>query len=116
MFKKKGARRFIFWLIAIFIVFYAIKQVPDRYQMAASAFRKGNHTEAPALWGKMAKLGNAEAQYNLGALYAVGKGVEASDNKAYKWFLMAAENGIPAAQFEVGKALESGRGVSVNPG
>ena len=112
---KRSVRRFTFWSLALIVTVYAIKQIPDRYQMAATAFRKGNYSEAVALWEKMASLGDVEAQYNLGVLYATGKGVGLSRPEAHHWFLMAAEQGHPAAQFEVGKTFETGLGAPKNP-
>ena len=42
---------------------------------------------------KAATQGDAEAQHNLGAMYANGKGVPKDFAKALKWFQLAAEQG-----------------------
>ena len=38
-----------------------------------------------------AEAGDAEAQYNLGLMYANGQGVEQDDKEAVKWWRKAAE-------------------------
>ena len=111
---RKTVRRLAFWSLAISLTVFAIKQIPDRYQMATTAYREGNFPEAVSLWNKMASLGDIEAQYNLGVLFATGKGVGLSRPEAFNWFMKAAEQGHPAAQFEVGKLYEIGLGVDVN--
>ena len=43
-----------------------------------------------------------QAQYNLGSIYWRGKRAPKSFEKAKKFFLMAAEHGLPEAQFALG--------------
>jgi TPR repeat protein len=59
-------------------------------------------------WGESAKdfrraaeNGNAEAMYKLGYCYANGKGVDRNYRKAMHWYILAADNGIAAAQVEL---------------
>ena len=54
----------------------------------------------------------AEAQTNLGVLYAEGTGVPQSDTEAIAWFLKAAELGNNIAQFNVGISYYLGRGIN----
>ena len=58
-----------------------------------------------------AEKGVAEAQFNLGVMYASGEGVEKDDYKAVKWFREAAEQGNADAQFNLGNMYLNGRGV-----
>ena len=56
--------------------------------------------------------GNALAALRLGQVYASGFwGVEQNDAESFKWYLMAAEGGVNAAQIKVGLAYELGIGV-----
>ena len=48
-----------------------------------------------------AKVGNADAQYKLGALYANGDGVELSADKAMYWFEKAADQNHVEALFDL---------------
>nr|WP_304748492.1 transglycosylase SLT domain-containing protein [Rhodoferax sp.] len=53
---------------------------------------------AASLYCKGARLGDAEAQYNLGWMYANGRGVARNDVTAAFFFHAAAEQGLAAAQ------------------
>lgn len=54
-------------------------------------------TKAAELYCKAARLGDAEAQFNLGWMYANGRGVERSDANAAFFFHAAAEQGLDQA-------------------
>ena len=49
-----------------------------------------------------AEQGNAQAQYNLGNMYAQGRGVRQDDAQATQWFRKSAEQGNAKAQFNLG--------------
>jgi hypothetical protein len=74
--------------------------VPQDYQEALEWYRKS------------AALGNAEAQSNLGSMYANGEGVPQDDIEAVKWLLKAAEQGMTHAQYLLGLRFAEGRGVT----
>lgn len=57
-----------------------------------------NPVLAAALYCKGARLGDAQAQYNLGWMYANGRGLQRSDRTAAFFFHAAAEQGLEAAQ------------------
>jgi len=50
----------------------------------------------------MAKLGDAEAQYNVGICYGKGIGVDKNEQKAFDWYLKAAKQGNTRAQTILG--------------
>ena len=62
-----------------------------------------------------AKQGYAPAQYNLAALYAVGRGVTLNNAEALKWYLQAANQGDSLAQYNVGMRYFEGHGVKPDP-
>lgn len=62
----------------------------------------------------LANKGDAQAQFNLGAMYNEGLGVDEDVAKAFAFFLKAAEQKHPRAQFVVGHMYSSGRGVTAN--
>ena len=69
----------------------------------ALAYENGEGVErdpvrAAALYCKAARLGDAEAQFNLGWMYANGRGVERSDATAAFFFHAAAEQGLEQAE------------------
>jgi len=73
-------------------------------------------------WGEMdvqettrlAKSGDAEAQYFLGLKYDQGQGVPQNYAEAVKWFRKAAEQGLADAQFALGLKYGKGQGVPKN--
>ena len=72
-------------------------------RMEAIAYENGegvarNPVLAAALYCKGARLGDPEAQYNLGWMYANGRGVARNDVTAAFFFHAAAEQGLAAAQ------------------
>jgi len=61
---------------------------------------------------KLADQGDAGAQFNLGVMYANGRGVAKDDAEAVKWFRLTAEQGNARAQFNLGVMYDNGRGVA----
>jgi hypothetical protein len=60
---------------------------------------------------KAAEQGDAGAQYNLGLMFAKGKGVPQDYKEAVKWFTKAAEQGLADAQVNLGVMFDKGEGV-----
>lgn len=60
---------------------------------------------------KLAKQGNAEAQFNLGWMYYNGYGVRQDHAKAAKWLEKAAAQNDASAQFLLGGMYKFGDGV-----
>ncbi len=59
---------------------------------------------------KRARAGAADAQFRLGSLYAVGRGVPVSPKKAFEWWHRAALQGISQAQSNLGIMYAEGLG------
>ena len=59
----------------------------------------------------LAEGGDADAQLNVGRIYANGVGVSQDDAAAAKWYRLASEQGQADAQVFLGMAYETGRGV-----
>lgn len=60
----------------------------------------------------LASQGNADAQFNLGWMYADGRGVAKDDAQAVHWFRLAADQRYAPAQNSLGWWLMEGRGVA----
>ena len=56
----------------------------------------------------------AEAHYQTGYQYSIGKGVPKDDAKALMWYRRAAEEGHAGAQYNLGAAYANGTGVSAD--
>ena len=75
----------------------------SRLRLEAVAYEHGEGVPrdpvlASVLYCKGARLGDAVAQYNLGWMYANGRGVQRNDAVAAFFFQLAAEQGLEAAQ------------------
>lgn len=60
---------------------------------------------------RAAKLGNAQAQFDLAMIYASGDGVAKDEKKAFNWFHKAARNNHLEAKYYMGLSFLQGRGV-----
>ena len=81
------------------------------WQKGLSAYRSGDFATALREWTPLAKQGNAAAQYNLGLMYANGRGISQDYKTAVKWYRLAAEQGNAVAQFNLGMMYKEGKGV-----
>ena len=63
---------------------------------------------------QQAEEGNAQSQFELANLYALGNGIEQSDVLAYVWYKAAADNGFLEAEYFLGECYFNGVGVEKN--
>ena len=71
-------------------------------QKGLTAYNSGDYATALREWTPLAEQGDADAQYNLGVMYANGQGVSQDYKTAVKWYRLAAEQGNPRAQGNLG--------------
>ena len=83
----------------------------DDFQRGVEAYNKGDYATALKEWTPLADLGNVKAQYNLGLMYDMGKGVLQDYKEAVRWYQLAAEQGYSSAQHNLGLLYFNGRGV-----
>ena len=81
-----------------------------------SVERKGqgvrqDYAEAAKWNRKAAEQGHANAQFNLGFMYATGNGVLQDYAEAMRWFRKAADQGDASSQFILGSMYDSREGV-----
>ena len=69
--------------------------------MGALYFVQGNHKKAIYWYRLSAKKGNANAQFNLGLLYELGRGLLKDRDKAQYWYKLAAAQGHWDAQYNL---------------
>jgi hypothetical protein len=84
---------------------------PTDFDIGMNAMLAGDFAEAYCRWKPLARAGNAEAQYNLGWLYANGNGMNMDMKKAFYWWKQAAAQGHADAQFALGLSYTTGEGV-----
>ena len=88
-----------------------IAQRPYSQQALAPEFRK-QPARAVSELEKLARNGDADAQFSLGARYATGDQVAQDYAQAVKWFMRSAEQGHVVAQAALGACYWAGRGVT----
>jgi len=71
-----------------------------------------DYSEAMKWYRKAAEQEHANAQSNLGFMYAQGQGVTQDYAEALRWFRKAAEQGEAPAQFNLGLMYRQGHGVT----
>lgn len=81
------------------------------YSQGMDMLESGNYKEAIKAFGRSAKEGNHDAQYQIGLMYLEGKGIAENPEDAAYWFRKAAQNGHAASQFEIGYCFANGIGV-----
>jgi len=69
------------------------------------AWQRGDYPKAVEEWRGPAIAGDADAQFNLGQAYKLGRGVPADLNQAEEWYRRAAIQGHPQAEENYGLAL-----------
>ena len=72
---------------------------------AFDAFDEGQCSEALKLMLPAAKRGNPYAQVNVGVFFELGMGVDRDDEVALNWYIKAANQGLPKAQFNAAVLL-----------
>jgi uncharacterized protein len=78
---------------------------------AGAAYKKGDYATALRLIRPLAEKGDADAQVNLGVMYANGRGVPQDYAAAVSWYRKAAAQGDAQGQTELGLMYHLGRGV-----
>lgn len=81
---------------------------------ANSALAQKDYKTAVAKFTQLAEQGKATAQFNLGAFYLNGQGVQKDDKQAFEWFRKSAAQGNARAQQVIEKAAAQGNVYAVN--
>ena len=69
------------------------------------AWQKGDFSSAIAIWRPLAESGSADAQFNLGQAYRLGKGVPINLSQSQNWLERAADQGHVDAETTLGLML-----------
>jgi cell division septation protein DedD len=98
--------RLRFALASVALVFASVApaQAPT-VKSGVEAWQRGDHAGAAAIWRNLAEKGNADAAFNLGQAYRLGRGVSADSAQAKRWFELAANKGHVDAQVSLGLLL-----------
>ena len=104
--------RFIIALV-LSLVCFAVPAWAD-FQAGEEAYNRGDYAAALRELRPVAKQGNASAQYYLGVLYEIGRGVAQDYAQARQWIEKAAAQGNAKAQEFLGTTYFKGHGVPQN--
>jgi TPR repeat protein len=102
--------RSLLWLLILSLPASLFAAGAD-FATGLTAYQKGDYAGAVKEWRPLAEQGVAEAQFNLGLLYADGQGVPLDPGQAASWFEKAAEQDYGKAQLNLGALYSSGKGV-----
>ena len=83
----------------------------EAYKIAADAYNAKDYDKALKYYQYAAEKNDSQAQFSLGAMYAMGNGVTQNYAEAMKWYLKAANQGYASAQNNIGVMYEKGQGV-----
>lgn len=84
------------------------------FETGLKAYQSGDYAGAIREWQPLAEKGDANAQYNMGLLYALGQGMPRDYGKAAEWYRKAAGQGVAAAEYNLGVIYANGQGVPQN--
>jgi len=87
---------------------------PPALSDGVAAYQRGDYVTAVSIFRSLADQGLADAQNNLGSLYANGEGVTQNYAEAARWYRKAADQGNVVAMFDVAKSYDKGQGVERN--
>ncbi len=94
----------------IFVLISTLTAQAD-FKSGLNAYDRGDFAGAYREWLPVAQRGDANAQFNVGLLYANGKGVPKDDRQAAEWYGKAALQGVAAAEYNLGVMYANGDGV-----
>jgi hypothetical protein len=66
------------------------------FQRGLDAADRGDFLTALREWTPIAEQGHTNAQFNLGLMYDLGRGVPQDDRIEVKWYTLATEQGLAA--------------------
>ena len=92
-------------LLGLMIASLAAPAAGQSVRAGIEAWQKGDTTAATAIWRPLADKGDADAAFNLGQAYRLGKGVPLDLAQAQGWFERAARKGHVDAQTTLGLLL-----------
>ncbi|HVI98478.1 MAG TPA: SPOR domain-containing protein [Sphingomonas sp.] len=92
-------------VIAGIMLTAAAPQSANPVKAGVDAWARGDDAAAVKAWRGPAERGDADAQFNLGQAYKLGRGVAADPAEAEKWYRKAAEQGHYQAEENYGLAL-----------
>ncbi|MEE8172288.1 MAG: SEL1-like repeat protein [Alphaproteobacteria bacterium] len=100
-------------LLTVLLFFLAMalraeEDTPPDFFAAFAAYEHGEYETAHGIWLVLAKRGDADAQFNVAALFDNGLGVKRNVKKAAQWYARAAARNIGPAELVLAHILRRG--------
>jgi hypothetical protein len=92
-------------VVAALLTFAAAPLPAQSVKAGIEAWQRADYSAAVGIWRPLAEKGDADAQFNLGQAYRLGKGVPINLGAAKTWFERAAASGHLDAQTTLGLLL-----------
>lgn len=92
-------------LLGFIIASLSLPAAGQSVRAGVEAWQKGDTAGATAIWRPLAEKGDADAAFNLGQAYRLGRGVPLDLAQAQDWFERAARKGHVDAQTTLGLLL-----------
>lgn len=119
----------LFALVVLTYWFFWGSRAEKYFDKGYEYYEKGDWRSAIAEWKNASEAGDPlidlldlakkaahKAEFNLGLVYTKGEhGIVENYQEAAKWYGLAAEGGMPEAQFNLGILYLNGQGVPRNP-
>ena len=109
--KNRLIRRGIVALALLAVLLGIRIAAAQTFDEAVAAYGRGDYATAVRGFLVHAEQGAAAAQFNLGVMYANGRGVLKDAAEAVRWYRLAAEQGHASAQYNLGVMHADGQGV-----
>lgn len=96
-----------FWSIAVVFASFACASpaLAQNVKAGIDAWQRGDYGSAVAIWRPLAEAGDADASFNLGQAFRLGRGVPVDLATAQTWLNIAASKGHIDAQATLGLLL-----------
>src|SRR5438105_12236766 len=93
------------YLVAAALLAFAAPLPAQSVTAGIEAWQRADYAGAVAIWRPLAEKGDADAAFNLGQAYRLGRGVPVNLAAAQTWFERAAEKGHIDAEATLGLLL-----------
>jgi len=93
------------YLLAAALLFWTASVSAQTVKAGIDAWQRSDYSGAVAIWRPLAEKGDADAEFNLGQAYRLGRGVPTNLAAAKTWFERAANQGHVDAQTTLGLLL-----------
>lgn len=94
-----------YWIAAIWLGALSAPLPAQSVKAGIEAWQRADYAAAVAIWRPLAENGDADAAFNLGQAYRLGRGVPTNLASAKSWFERAARSGHVDAQTTLGLLL-----------